>query len=607
MFEPGDIFATRVFGHRQFWDGTVCKNADGWNCGAPDNFRTDYCAKGEERCFHINLFNPNKPQFEIKADVIDEFLEHRPRVFENQLMTFFGPGFKEPRGSLDIKYGGWKLYGLYRVRKAERFGQDHRATWVITPHPDEWTRLPPNLVLAPQFRSLDNRYLYHCQGETILTVLGEQQNREAFDEISHLGWTREDARRLKAFLNELPDWLRTAKAEARHYFEEQRSAPRVAVAGTAMEVAFRSAKPGRPKAGGLEPAGMPAALKHPAAGPAATARGHAKPAGAGQPVPEALPEETVRGYIESVYGESVARHLTLASLTKELIILTGSPGTGKSHLATALIDDPERERTIIVPVASTWKGREDLLGYVNPISGEFEPTAFTEFMIAAERAWDAGDRRSRVVIFEEFNLSQPEHWFSDVLVRCEYPDEARKDRTIDLGGKSVRGLPNAKPAVFVTPSLFFVATVNSDHTTRALSPRVLDRASLIEINVEPRMALKRAGIELEETQLIAIERLNEVLRSKGIAFSIRSARSLKILMERLDQHGENTVDLLDIVLLQEVLSKVRLLADDPRDTDIVGSLNEWSDSEFARVLPLCTRRIARWAEDLERGLDIAQA
>lgn len=311
--------------------------------------------------------------------------------------------------------------------------------------------------------------------------------------------------------------------------------------------------------------------------------------------------------IEAEYGVNVLRQIRFASLTKKLIVLSGSPGTGKSRLALNFVDDTCRERTIVIPVASTWKGREDLLGYVNPISGHFEPTAFTQFLYKSQEEWDKGNRQPRIVIFEEFNLSQPEHWFSDVLVRCEYPMQSRQDRTIDLGGQSVAGFPDLQPSIFLSPNLFFVATVNSDHTTRALSPRVLDRAALIEISIEPRVALKRVAVELDESQIIAIERLNEAIQSKGISFSIRSALSLKTLIAQLPYLETKVEHIIDTVLLQEVFSKIRLFADDPRDHDIVSSLKEWGDSDVASDFPLCTRQILRWAANIDLGLDISQA
>ena len=172
--------------------------------------------------------------------------------------------------------------------------------------------------------------------------------------------------------------------------------------------------------------------------------------------------------MERHHGAQILQSLDVASLTKPLIILRGGPGVGKSTLATRLINDPKGERSIVVPVSSTWRGREDLLGYVNPLDGLFQTTAFTEFLIKAEEAWDRQDDRTRLVILEEFNLSQPEFWLSDILVRIEYDTRDRARRTIELGpGCSLKG-QEKRTGVYLAPSVRFVATINTDHTTRKL-------------------------------------------------------------------------------------------------------------------------------------------
>ena len=81
----------------------------------------------------------------------------------------------------------------------------------------------------------------------------------------------------------------------------------------------------------------------------------------------------------------------------------------------------------------------------------------------AAKAWDSGDRRAFVVIFEEFNLSQPEHWLSELLVRSQYPATERIDRTIRLGGTRVRGWgEKEEPRVFFSPAPDYLLRVKGD-------------------------------------------------------------------------------------------------------------------------------------------------
>ena len=209
--------------------------------------------------------------------------------------------------------------------------------------------------------------------------------------------------------------------------------------------------------------------------------------------------------------------------------------------------------------------------------------------------------------FEEFNLSQPEHWLSDLLVRLEYEPEHRADRTVALGGSRIAGLADRACSVVLVPSLRFVATLNNDHTVKPLSPRVLDRAALIEVSSSGRAALNRAGVTLADGPAELIEDLNDLLAPRGAAFSVRSARSLQRAVDSGRQVGLEPSRALDLVLAQEVLSRVRLLAGDPRDEQLLKRLQEWSQKPESADLRLCAARIADWVESLAAGRDVFQA
>jgi hypothetical protein len=240
---------------------------------------------------------------------------------------------------------------------------------------------------------------------------------------------------------------------------------------------------------------------------------------------------------------------------------------------------------------------------VNPVTAEFEPTPFTEFLFIAADAWAAGDVRPRLVVFEEFNLSQPEHWLSDLLVVSEYSDPTL--RRVQLGGRKVRGRSDSVTTVALSPALKLVATINADHTTRPLSPRVMDRAALVALEIDPETAARRAGVQLEDTQLVAIQDLDDVLRSRG-GFSMRTAVSLKECLSRASELGLEAWPILDLVLVQEVLSKIRLLARDPRDERVLAQLKRWTANHGSK-LSRCASLIDDWSESLEADVDVIRA
>jgi hypothetical protein len=222
-------------------------------------------------------------------------------------------------------------------------------------------------------------------------------------------------------------------------------------------------------------------------------------------------------------------------------------------------------------------------------------------------AWRKNDKRTQLVIFEEFNLSQPEYWFADILVRSQYPDDQEKLRTIELGGKCIRGTTTNTSKVFVSPALRFVATINNDHTTMSLSPRVLDRASIVELTLEPRYTLERAKLELDEKQIMSIEELDALLKYKNAMFSLRAAESLKRCIDNLHLLDMNsTWDALDTILLQQVLTKVRLMVGDPGNDSLMQGLEDWSES-YGKYLRKCATLIDGWTEALKDGRDVIQA
>lgn len=655
-FTPGNSLTCRINHHREGWNGTICANAEHWNCLADAEFRSTYCAAGDPRCFHLHAFDAAGPSLAIDGTGASWLLDREPHGLDDQLLFLWGLRATTARGIAEGSSAGNEvLFGVYRIKEVERKDLRHRTQWLVKPYPDGWARFAHANVDRPRFERIGGQYL---------TELDAKDVERALEEVaaSNVPWTdAADRKRFDSFRQNYPKWIRVAQRKAEVLVERFNRAetkrvsaasgpavrntpgnkplrdlsefvamPRAEDEGTAVGSA---ATGGGTEAGsmgvaalaadGAATAGATAAGAASAAGSAlATAPGSlpgatsgtasaAAPASVLASVPasapasapassgaEAVIQPATRKWIAEAYGTDRALELEVATSTKDLVVLRGDPGVGKSHLALRLLDDPARERTLVVPVSATWRGREDLLGYVNPIHGRFERTPFTEFLFRAAKAWRAGDRRARLVIFEEFNLSQPEYWLADVLAVSQYDEES--DRRIVLAGASA----DEEREVLLSPALRFVATVNSDHTTRPLSPRVLDRAAVVTLELTAKEALKRIGLALEEGAVRAIADLDFLLRPKGSPFSIRTARALQralALRVGVDESG-----MLDLVLLQQVLSKLRLMAHDAADAALVHRLVAWAEALDGR-LPRCAAWITASKEQLDAGRDVVQA
>ncbi len=586
---PGSVLGCETNAHRHDWNGTICQSASTWSCSRNPNldFRTDYCEAGDARCFHLHLFEAADPHLVIESKGAGWILEEDLSALDDQILLLWGQPFAEPRGIREGDSSGAVVYGAYRIRSVEPRSRGTHIHWIVRPYPDGWARFAKLRIPSPRFAPLRGPYVKQVARSSFEHVI--QLARQTSDSDPSRALSPEDRKRFESFCAQVPKWLDEAGRRAQRH------------ATVPASIIPQSSTIGRGTFSSRPFQDIGKQVQTVTASSLPTAKSSAAP------TPTTEPTHAV-GIIESaqatdilaLYGAQTLTALRVATMTKPLVILRGNPGVGKSTLAGKLIDDAARERTLIVAVTSTWRGREDLLGYVNPIHGEFEPTAFTLFLLEAERAWKQNRKETRVVVFEEFNLSQPEYWLSDVLVRSQLAD---KDRVIDLGGSSVRGWKDRVSSVFLSPAIRFVATINADHTGRPISPRVLDRAAVVDIGLEPRQALAALQVELDTDQLSALEEIDYLLRDKGASFSLRTAKSLKQCLEQRSALELDAWGILDLVLLQELLAKVRLLAVDPTDQQLVGKLVEWSEG-VGQKLVQCSREIENWHDLLQSNRDV---
>jgi hypothetical protein len=655
--EAGNVIAAKMNAHRHQWNGTICSQPQSWNCGTEVDFRANFCDTGIPRCFHLDVFKPSGPRFLTPDSSLVLAVQQQPKLFEDQVLVFYGGRFGTQQGIAPGDYEQTQ-FGFYRVKHASLDMSRPPYRLVIEPHADAWAVFPRMQLRPAALRALQGvAYLKQMRAKALKDAI--EASLEAAGSLPKSdGWSPELQQRLQRAREALPEWLEKA-AEALAKLPPASEAPRISAAFGTLEGPLAAklkgiriaTVPSAPKAASDDDATPPSAAAVPppvapapaevADAPAETEDGRrheqvAEPTAdtraptpsqaeptptepAVVPAPQSvgavdetdpvhtLPEPLGRQVLQEQFGHQLVDALDVAFITKSLVILTGAPGAGKSWIVSRLLDDAPRERSVIVPVASTWRGREDLLGYVNPINGQFEASEFTHFLCDAQDAWQSGDRRTRLVIFEEFNLSQPEHWLSDLLVRLEYDAEQLADRTVRLGGTAIAGRPGRACSVVLVPSLRFAATLNNDHTVKPLSPRVLDRAALIEVTSSGRAALARADVQLGDDVEDVIDELNDLLEPRGAAFSVRSARSLQRAMEAASTNGMGLARALDLILVQEVLSRVRLLAGDPRDEQLLSRLQTWTQKPGCAELAGCAARVAGWADLLSAGRDVFQA
>ena len=194
-----------------------------------------------------------------------------------------------------------------------------------------------------------------------------------------------------------------------------------------------------------------------------------------------------------------ARYIT-SLLAKPFVILAGNSGTGKTKIALDFASWLEKKtdsgitNSLIVPVGADWTDNTKILGYFNPLAndgtGEYVKSDVLNFIETA----NANPQIPFFLILDEMNLSHVERYFSDFLSAME----SRKP--IPLYKKPTDCECFAKESVLLPENLFVTGTVNIDETTYMFSPKVLDRANVIEFSPEREDVLKIFTDEIDISQ-----------------------------------------------------------------------------------------------------------
>lgn len=182
--------------------------------------------------------------------------------------------------------------------------------------------------------------------------------------------------------------------------------------------------------------------------------------------------------------------LLLCSLAaKPFAILAGGTGTGKTRAAIGVAESlagPDskaiKEQVSVVSVQADWTDKRSLLGYRNMLSANGTGSTYvsSEAVRLMLRA-NANKSKPHFLILDEMNLSYVERYFADFLSSMESKKPLRlHDREEALKDESGNLIPQE---IDWPRNLFVIGTVNIDETTYQFSPKVLDRAHVIEFKV----------------------------------------------------------------------------------------------------------------------------
>ena len=322
----------------------------------------------------------------------------------------------------------------------------------------------------------------------------------------------------------------------------------------------------------------------------------------------------------------------IASLTsKPFVILSGLSGSGKTKIAQSFVQwiCESNEQYKIVPVGADWTNREPLLGYPNGlVSDEYITPDSGVIHLLMEAVKSGNENKPFFLILDEMNLSHVEGYFADFLSIMESSD------TIKLytgtKRKSLDGL-EIDLEISWPKNVFIIGTVNIDETTYMFSPKVLDRANVIEFRITeneiksflanpgiPDLSkLTKQGVAMSQS-FLSIAHTDTIVKNDNLAkelvsffkhlqpvgaeFGYRSASEIMQLVTKLKMLDKTITDnsCLDIAIMQKLLPKLHG-SRSKLSKVLPALLNLCMDSSQEIIFPLSFEKLSRMQKNAQEN------
>ena len=183
-----------------------------------------------------------------------------------------------------------------------------------------------------------------------------------------------------------------------------------------------------------------------------------------------------------LYSVSIIMRLAYSMMAKPFVILSGLAGSGKTQLALAFakcLSENISEQVCMVSVGADWTNREPLLGYPNALKDKEYVLPESGVLQLLMRA-NTNPNKPYFLILDEMNLSVVERYFADFLSAMESGEDIKLWDGNEEEEDEMKYVPSA---ISLPKNVFIIGTINVDETTYMFSPKVLDRANVIEFKV----------------------------------------------------------------------------------------------------------------------------
>jgi 5-methylcytosine-specific restriction endonuclease McrBC GTP-binding regulatory subunit McrB len=290
------------------------------------------------------------------------------------------------------------------------------------------------------------------------------------------------------------------------------------------------------------------------------------------------------------YSDAHIRTFIAGFASSRLIILEVMSGTGKSSLPREFgeyIGSP----TARIPVQSSWKDRNDILGFYNDFEKRYKETDFLKSIYYAVKDKD----NIHCILLDEMNLSRIEYYFADLLSVLEEPNPENWKISLVADIASIKGeMPRyiQDGELLISENIWFAGTANKDDSTFTITDKVYDRAIVLDFKEraqKPSNMMPQFG-----NGNLSYSEFKELLQ-KAVKSSPTEQKQIDDLIEKLDMQMQTNFE---ISFGNRISSQIEKFV--PAYKNCGGSIVEAFDILFStKVL----RKIQGYDESTKKGLD----
>lgn len=274
------------------------------------------------------------------------------------------------------------------------------------------------------------------------------------------------------------------------------------------------------------------------------------------------------------YEEKTIRTFIAGFASSRIMILEGLSGTGKSSLPRAFADFMG-SKTLKISVQSSWKDRNDLLGFYNDFKKQYKETEFLKALYTATH-----DKNNiYIIVLDEMNLSRIEYYFADLLSVLENPDVEEWKIELISDFASISTVKEAWPKLIhegklqISDNTWFVGTANKDDSTFMITDKVYDRAVVLNFEEKGKFEEINSSSEIK----MNYHDFQHLLDNASIFKNDNDGKKFKEMIEYLD---ENIRKLFQITFGNRIENQLKKFV--PAYISCGGTVEEAIDVMFSR-------------------------